>query len=585
MLPIFTSPLALLGLAALPTLAAIYWLRNRFRRQPVSSLMLWADHRDIREGGARKHRLQTPLIFYLELLTLLLLAVAAAAPHIQTASGTRPLLVVLDDSFSMAAGGNDSPRQQAIAAVEKELRDVTYQNVRFLLAADRPQFLGDPVRSAKEARALLEGWKCRAPRSRLDEALALASELAGDRALVLVVTDHAPESPPGKGRVQWRAFGAPRPNKAFVNATRTPHGAGERCFLEIANLSDTSRPTNLRVTAGQPPEDLKHMTLSLDPGEKRRLTLDLPHGTPALHAEIDADDLDIDDRVVLLPSSPKPIRVQLRLQNKVLRELVEKAVRVTLAQISDDEPHLVITDQEGTLADTEAWVLLLVQDQQAESYAGPFIVDRSHPLTKGLELQGVVWGAGQTENLPGTSVIAAGNVPLLSDAPAGDRHDLRMRLRPDLSTLPESPNWPILFWNLVQWRTSAEPGLSRLNLRLGDDTTLTLRSSLPNIQITEPTETQRSLTVQGRRVVLRPDDTGVYQIQVPDETYRVAVNALNEEESDLTGCVAGRWGDWLDDTTLRLEYQNIAWTLLLAALGALTLHTYLIARGARRERP
>ena len=40
-MPFLTYPLALLAAAALPALAAIYILRNRYRRREVSSLMLW----------------------------------------------------------------------------------------------------------------------------------------------------------------------------------------------------------------------------------------------------------------------------------------------------------------------------------------------------------------------------------------------------------------------------------------------------------------------------------------------------------------------------------------------------------------
>ena len=53
MLPLFTYPLAFAGLAAVPVLVAIYLLRNRYRRRPVSSLMLWEDPRHSAEGGTR----------------------------------------------------------------------------------------------------------------------------------------------------------------------------------------------------------------------------------------------------------------------------------------------------------------------------------------------------------------------------------------------------------------------------------------------------------------------------------------------------------------------------------------------------
>src|SRR5438067_8268331 len=98
MLPLFTTSWAFLAIAAVPALVAIYWLRNRFRRLPVSSLMLWMEHHAAREGGLRVQRLQTPLLFFLELLALLLLILAAAQPHLPLLQGSRPLLIVLDDS-------------------------------------------------------------------------------------------------------------------------------------------------------------------------------------------------------------------------------------------------------------------------------------------------------------------------------------------------------------------------------------------------------------------------------------------------------------------------------------------------------
>src|SRR5262245_50728820 len=119
MLPVFATPWALLGLLALPVLVGIYWLRNRFRPLPVSSLMLWADQRESRAGGPRLRRPQTPLLFFLELLAILLLVLAATGPSADTTMSARPLVVVLDDSFSMRAGGNESPRRQALKALMK----------------------------------------------------------------------------------------------------------------------------------------------------------------------------------------------------------------------------------------------------------------------------------------------------------------------------------------------------------------------------------------------------------------------------------------------------------------------------------
>ena len=70
-MPVFTFPFAFIALLAVPALIAIYWLRNQSRERRVSSLLLWLDERQMWEGGRRIHRLQTPLLFFLELLAIL----------------------------------------------------------------------------------------------------------------------------------------------------------------------------------------------------------------------------------------------------------------------------------------------------------------------------------------------------------------------------------------------------------------------------------------------------------------------------------------------------------------------------------
>ena len=170
MIPTFTLPLGFLSLLAIPGLVAIYLLRTRSRRYPVSSLMLWANQQQARQGGLRVERLQTPLLFFLELLAIILLALAAAAPIIRTMRGSMPLMVVLDDSFSMLAGADETPKSRAIAALEEELVPQRFNllanrryAVRYVLAGTEPQVLNETARTADEAITQLEAWGCLSP--------------------------------------------------------------------------------------------------------------------------------------------------------------------------------------------------------------------------------------------------------------------------------------------------------------------------------------------------------------------------------------------------------------------------------------
>jgi hypothetical protein len=585
MLPIFLYPLALVGLVGVPLLVGIYLLRNRFRRQPVSSLMLWLDPREAREGGSRIRRLQTPWLFLLELLAILLLVLAAVEPMIRWHTSTRPLVVVLDDSFSMLAGGDDSPRRQAIRALLDDIRNRPPWSVRFVLAGERPQLLGETLHEPAEVEAALAGWRCRAATARLGEAITLAADVGGELALLLVLTDQAPpeNTVPEKGRIQWWAFGSPRPNLAFVNAARTSRDGADRCLLEVCNLSDQPGSTALTLSAGG--ELLQRSRLTLKPGETRRIVLQLKPDTPAVRARLDDDALPLDNEVYLLPVTPRPVRVEARVGNKELREPLLKALKaVRSVNLTTTAPELIFVDGDD-LVETNAWVVRLFAEKEAAAYTGPFVLDRSHPVTDGLSLRGVIWGAGKTEELAGTPVILAGNVVLLTDAEtqadSQPRHELRLRVRPELSTLPESPDWPILIWNIVNWRASQGLGLARPNVRLGETISATFPTQREQVRLLAPGQDAKTIPIKGRQLVFKPEEVGLHEIQVEDTTYPFAVNTLSRDESDLQNCVSDRWGNWLDDTSLRLEYRGISWAVLLLLLAVFTLHLILVARQGR----
>ena len=226
----------------------------------------------------------------------------------------------------------------------------------------------------------------------------------------------------------------------------------------------------------------------------------------------------------------------------------------------------------------------LLNEKDATAYSGPFVLDRANSLTDGLGLKTVIWGAGKTTQIDGAPVVMAGNVPLMTDSevPIGGgltRHDIRLRIKPELSTLLESPDWPILVWNILAARAQALPGLPRSNIRLGEEITCEFGVVRDRIRLEEPGQGSRELTVKDKQVRLRGEEVGLYTIGAGDAKYRFAVNALNKDESDLRDCETGTWGDWLDETTLRMDYSGISWILLLILLGIATVHLLVMARG------
>jgi hypothetical protein len=582
MIPLLTYPLALLGLAALPALAAIYVLRNRYRRQPVSSLLLWRHQAVVREGGFKVDRLQLPLIFFLELMALLLLVVAATGPRWQLPSTIRPLIVIVDNSQSMQAGPPlDTPRRRAENALHALLTKQRFRSLRVILAGLEARSVAAPVEVNASPAELLKDWTCTEPKAELEVALVMAVELARQEADILVLTDHAPplQSLPEK-KVRWWSFGRPLPNLAIVNARRTAHVDLDRCLIELANYSSTAQSVNFSVKSGA--TVLRESTLTLEPGGNERVVFNVPAATPLLEAALPEDALTIDNRAQLLPPQRRKVRVQTALTNEPLKSLVQRALEATsLCVAVNDNPELILHERTPAVSVLNAWDLRILTGDKATPFTGPFLLDPSHPLAQGIDLPGVIWAAPTTNPLPGMPVISAGNVALLTaQEDALGRQHLTLQIAPEFSTLPASPNWPALFWNLLNWRLSECPGLRDSNFRLGADVEFSTPES--KLRLESPMDRPRDLTVRSRPFVVRPEHCGLHVLSTERSTNIFVVNFLAPQESDLRSCVTGRWGEWQNDPEIRFEYESVLWIFLLLSLVALNLHLVALARSKAR---
>lgn len=583
---IFTSPFMLFGFAALPLLAAIYWLRSRSREVVVSNLALWLNPRAPRQGGRTWDRMQTPLAFLLELLAISLLVLAAAGPAVVKRDTVRPLMVVLDDSYSMLATssdpGSERARDRAVSALKNELRTNRYV-ARFVLASTQPRIWGRAVSEPEEASEVLKRWSCQSATADLAAATGLAAELSGPAARILVLSDHPPPSELASGRSEWWAFGKPRPNVAFTAATRTKGAGTQRVLLEVTNLSQ-SPATAAMTLEGEGFERPKRSVGKLAGGAAKRVFLDLPAQSPPLRARLQPDALALDNQVLLLPATAKPLRVRVELSEEELREAVEGALEATGETLQVGErPELVISDQ-AEATDQDAWRLEVLAGEKPAAYAGPFVVDRGHALTEGLSLANVIWAATANSDSNGVPIITAGNVPLLTETHDGaGRHRLRMHFVAKTSTLQDTPNWPIFFTNLVNWRRSGLPGIAAPNVRLGQDVAVWLLPESDRVELSGPDGTQKLLEARGRRLNIPAERVGLHTIRTSNHEYRFACNTVSGDESDLADCRSGRWGDWNDAKAYRDRRASLGWVFLVLAFAAMTGHLVLVARSHGRR--
>ena len=158
----------------------------------------------------------------LECLAALALALILAGARIIPASVTEHLVVLLDDSASMAAvnAQNQSPRDRAAQRILDEVERLG-RNVRVTLiqSGERPAVLAGPAALGLETKPALEKWKPEAQHHSLALGLRLARELAEDTGRILVFSDEAP----GRGTrrspmaLRWRAARKRRHHRRAAN--------------------------------------------------------------------------------------------------------------------------------------------------------------------------------------------------------------------------------------------------------------------------------------------------------------------------------------------------------------------------------
>ncbi|MFW6171638.1 MAG: hypothetical protein ACODAD_14205, partial [Planctomycetota bacterium] len=212
-------------------------------------------------------------------------------------------------------------------------------------------------------------------------------------------------------------------------------------------------------------------------------------------------------------------------------------------------------------------------------YTGPFVIDRSHALTDGLSLANVIWAAGENSDVEGLPIITAGNVPLLTEIEtvSGGRR-IRMRFAAETSTFQDTPDWPIFFANLVEWRRSRLPGIAAPNAHLGQNVAVTLEETVDRVEVVSPDGTRRPMELRGRRLSIPAERVGVHSVKAGEKEYRFACNTLSRGESDLANCRSGRWGDWNDSKSYQDRRASLGWVFLVMAIAVLFGHLALVAR-------
>lgn len=570
------APLGLLALAGIPLVVALHLFRRSYRPRPVTALFLWGADARAGGGGRMRQPLRNRLSLWCEILACLALAWLLADVRLVRSEAGRHLVLVADSRWSMQArSGGSSAWERVRTEGLHQLAGLDPSDRASLVASGRvPRLLAGPAVPAQEAADALASLQPDQADHDLGPALALAAQLGGPGAELLLLSDRPPERPPrGLG---WAVRGLALPTSALADAGwRDEHGRGRVLARMVAGVAEQTRGWQLldgtRVLA--------QGTAQAAPGRPALISIPVPTAVgDRLELRLLGDDpIACDDACHLRRPAPRRLAARVMLPEGGLarRAVVDALSAVGGVALAETGPVQLEVGAGAGRPGTGTWRLSLMGGD-GPVQLGPFLGRAGHPLLDGLDGAGLLWAGSATAASPGEEVLlsAAGRV-LVGELRQGPWRELRLHLDWSRGQLHRHPAWPGLVANWCALRRSWLPGPERSTLRLGEPCAVQLPPGIEACELVAPDgiAVRVGADLDGRIVLPGLERPGTWQLRFPGGEWALEAVALDARLADLSAAASGDQAPApAGVATARRDSPPLARLLpLLLAAGALAL--------------
>ncbi len=558
----FANPAALWLLATIPPLAALYFLKVRRKRVRVPTLLLWAQVVENQRTARPFDRFRRHLLFFLQLLALLLLTFALAGPSVPGRQFLgRSVVWIIDGSGSMQAKA-PGPSRFALAqelALEGIGRLQGGDEGMVVLAGPEPRVVASFTRDHEHLAQAVRAMQPTGAAVALEDAVDLASALTRsrpDRTLV-VITDG---SDPSLQRVveqhpdvRTELVGRDATNVAItaIDLRRSPTVDLEsELFVTFRRFGGETAPVGVEVTLDG--ELLTTETVEV-PADRPvpRVYRGLGAKGGLLQVQlVTGDALPLDDVALAWMAPPRRRRVlcvgctALTGRALAVDPRFQLTAATSVAPAEEAAYDAVVYENAPVPARPGAPFFAigpaaLGDTPLAERVPWPTVTTwkRTHPAMRFVDPAALVVSGARAGAPDGWEPLLQSDAgALLSTGIHGGQRGLLLHFGPKDSDLPLRVAWPVLLLNSVGWLTGEEAR--------GTQRTVPSGSSLVRegwgtdgqaVSLTRPDGT--TLEAPIRDGVVRfggLEQVGVYTLSGPaGRKERIAANLVSDLESDL----------------------------------------------------
>ena len=497
----FAAPWAWLWVLALLPVFILHFLRKKERDWPVSALFLWEGVRPDRPRFVERLRARFDLLLLLQVLAVILGALALSRPEREIVRPAGPTLLVLDASASMAAEG----MREKVLAKAKDIVGESTGPWAAVLWAEPPALLFPSTSDRELVLSELDQYGPRlTPRPELHEALALLPE---PWPRVVVITDNPKEITGAE------VVAIPRPENVGITAFSvrpSPDGVRYEAFLRVVNATSAYKDMQIRVIseAGE-----FWASRLVPPGEEEEVVLVLPGARAgAFVAELrPTDSFPWDNVRYFVLEGGEVATTWLGLEDRYLWAALRAGVS---AYRVSENPDLFVAVSTNLSSEPPGPCLLVASGCPGaailgEAEAGPLSA-APNPLLENLSLSD--WRIGRVyrqEVPPGAQVLLwAGEIPILFLWESSGGRKAAFAADLSRTNLPLLPDFPILIRNLLSWLLPQRP---EGNIIVGQSVELP-----PGFSVVTELGAVQDLWV--------PEKPGIFRIETPRGPKWLAVN-------------------------------------------------------------
>lgn len=590
----FVAPLWLL--VGLGTLVVIALHLRRSRPVEVSSLQIWRELPQIPVSSRVRSRPPMTVQLLLQLLFVLLIALALSGPRIAASELPEHRVVIIDASASMQAG-SPSKFDRAIEQLGDRIALAESEGARVSLiqAGPVPRIVAARLTDPSDVLPMVEELRPSDGRADWSATQALLRSIVrdGERTMISIASDGAVSvSIAGPdAAIEVAVLEAQVTNIALIgDLVRNDEDNAWRFDGEILAAEPVGPVT---VTASFQPEGLERFvnlgSHNVAAGSGNfSLDLRVP-GDGVVRVAIPDDDIAADNMMLFTVRGSAAPRVLFvgQVNPHVARALAANGViDISQAQVVpanvDDYDLAIITDGgfDGTVATNVVW--LGDGSIANDPTVLPTAWDRLHPLSRGIDWPSVEPGtAAGVDRLHGSEILfAVRDRALVQARAAADGREVVIAFDLERSNWPAQSSFPLFFQNLLNWIDTAPAGASACVV--GDFCDIDprwMRATLLSPDGASVPITGAALAAAnagalpaGMRLGFEPATAGLYALLLDGRTIPVVVNAV-PDPMDLAGAV--------DLPDLPAPVELAPW-LLAAALTVLAFETLLASRSVER---